>query len=186
MKVSTSPVSGFRFWAAVAVCALLVATLLPLVVLAAPPALLPPPPPPPPETDPCPPCPASPSHGSRPAGGFIELQASFPPSGASRRWPWAAVHWQELWTAVEWQDARGKWLAVEGWQGTLDGMRSGDGDAPTGEKTWWVAEDDLGSGPFRWVVYRARGGRPLATSEPFYLPGSTGATMAISVSLSAP
>jgi len=177
MKVSTSQVSGFRFWAATVVCVLLAATLLPLVVLAAPPALLPPPPPPPPEIDPGP--------APQPAGGFIELQAQFPPSGASRRWPWTAVHWQELWTTVEWQDARGEWRAVEGWQGTLDGVRFGDG-APTGQKTWWAAEDDLGSGPFRWMVYRARGGRLLATSEAFYLPGSIGATTTVVVSLSAP
>ena len=181
MKVSTSQVSGFRFWAAVLVCVLLIATLLPLIVQAAPPALLPPPPPPPPETDPSPPCPAGSSHGSRPAGGFIELRAQFPPN-----WPWAAVHWQELWTTVQWQDAGGKWHAVEGWQGTLDGVRFGDGDAPIGEKTWWAAEDDLGTGPFRWAVYRATGGRLLATSEPFYLPGSTGATATVDMSLGAP
>jgi hypothetical protein len=171
MKVSTFQVSGFRFWAAVLVCVLLIATLLPLVVQAAPPALLPP----------LPPMPPTSGRRSRPEGCFIELHVQFPPA-----WPWAKVHWQELWTTVQWQDARREWHAVEGWQGTLDGVRFGDGEAPIGEKTWWAAEDDLGAGPFRWAVYRATGGRLLAASEPFYLPGSTGATATVDVSLGAP
>ena len=176
MKVSTSQVSGFRFWAAVLVCVLLIATLLPLIVQAAPPASLPP----------LPPLPPTSGQRSQPAGCFIKLHVQFPPT-----WPWAKVHWQELWTTVQWQDARGEWHAVEGWQGTLDGVRLGDGDAPIGDKTWWAAEDNLGSGPFRWAIYRGEGGgtgrgRLLATSEPFYLPGSTGATATVDVSLGAP
>ena len=75
---------------------------------------------------------------------------------------------------------------VEGWQGGLDGVRLGVGDPPTGEKTWCVAADDMDAGPFRWVVYRARGGRLLATSETFYLPRSIGATTTVVVSLRAP
>jgi hypothetical protein len=52
-----------------------------------------------------------------------------------------------------------------------------------GEKTWWVAETDLGKGPFRWVVYQGEGGMLLVTSEPFDLPGSKDATVKINVSL---
>ena len=171
MRASTSQVSGFRFWAAVLACVLLIATLLPSIVQAAPPASLPP----------LPPLPPTSGRRSQPAGCFIKLHVQFPPA-----WPWTAVHWQELWTTVQWQDAGGEWHAVGGWQGTLDGVRLGDGDAPIGEKTWWAAEDTLGSGPFRWAIYRARGGRLLATSESFYLPGSTGATATVDVPLGAP
>ena len=171
MKVSTSQVSGFRFWAAVLACVLLIATWLPSIVQAAPPAALPP----------LPPLPQSSGRRSQPAGCYIRLRVQFPPA-----WPWAQVHWQELWTAVQWQDAGGRWHVVEGWQGGLDGVRLGDGDPPTGEKTWWVAADDMDAGPFRWVVYRARGGRLLATSETFYLPRSIGATTTVVVSLRAP
>jgi hypothetical protein len=46
-------------------------------------------------------------------------------------------------------------------RGTLDG-----------QKIWWVAQRDFGTGPFRWVIYEGQGGRLLATSEPFYLPDS--------------
>jgi hypothetical protein len=67
----------------------------------------------------------------------------------------------DLWTTVEWQDAAGRWHLVEGWQGTLDTNQI---------KTWWVAEADRGKGPFRWALYRRRGGARWSTSEPFYLP----------------
>jgi hypothetical protein len=69
-----------------------------------------------------------------------------------------------LWTVVQWQDARGDWHTVEGWQGTLD--------AETGSQTWWVARSDQGKGPFRWLVYRTLGGKLLSTSESFHLPHS--------------
>lgn len=68
----------------------------------------------------------------------------------------------ELWTVVQWQDARGGWHDVEGWQGTLDDRK----------KRWWVAPGHFGNGPFRWVLLRERGGPPLATSQTFNLPGN--------------
>jgi hypothetical protein len=138
MKDSTSQVSGFRFWAAVLACVLLIATLLPLIVQAAPPAALPP----------LPPLPQSSGRRSQPAGCFIKLHVQFPPA-----WPWAQVHWQELWTSVQWQDAGGEWHAVEGWQGTLDGVRLGDGDAPIGEP-------GLGAVPVGDLPGRGRRHRP--------------------------
>jgi hypothetical protein len=52
-----------------------------------------------------------------------------------------------------------------------------------GKKTWWVAGRDLGTGPFRWRVYRSEGGSLLATSEPFDLPGAVGATVTVEVVL---
>jgi len=80
-------------------------------------------------------------------GGLIVLTIDAPVSG--------------LWTTVEWQDALGGWHLVEGWQGILD-----EGDV----KVWWVAPEDFGKGPFRWVVYQARGGPVWGTSASFFLP----------------
>ncbi len=76
-----------------------------------------------------------------------------------------------LWTVVQWQDARGQWHDVDGWQGTLDGSL----------QIWWVAPRDLGKGPFRWQVYRSYGGSLLATSQSFSLPRRTCATVRIDV-----
>jgi hypothetical protein len=78
------------------------------------------------------------------------------------------------WTLVQWQDEAGNWHDVDGWQGTLD-----DG----GQRSWWLAADLFGKGPFRWLVYRgADGDRPIATSEAFFLPDSPGAKLQVKVS----
>lgn len=105
-----------------------------------------------------------------PTGGSIELHVQFPEA-----WSWSQVHWQELWTIVEWQDDKGKWHNVEGWQGTLDDVSIDEDDLVWGKKMWWVAVGDLGKGPFRWAIYRDKEGRLLGRSEVFYLPGSTNA-----------
>jgi hypothetical protein len=97
-------------------------------------------------------------------------------------WPWAEVHWQDLWTEVQWQDDKGEWHAVDGWRGTLDRVIEKEG-VIIGQKTWWVAEDALGTGPFRWQVYQDEGGRLLTTSNPFDLPGSDGSTVTLKVPL---
>ncbi len=89
-----------------------------------------------------------------------------------------ARHWQEYWTVVEWQDALGGWHEVEGWRGTLDEIVDGEG-----RKVWWMAQKDLGTGPFRWTVYRRLSGGLLARSEPFDLPGTAGQTAVINVAL---
>jgi hypothetical protein len=112
------------------------------------------------------------------AGTPIELRVEFP-----HAWPWTSVGWQDLWTVVQWQDARGAWHGVEGWQGTLDDVVSGEGGAIVGRKGWWVAQADLGKGPFRWIVSRGKGGQTLATSPPFYLPGTNGVGVTVQVSL---
>ncbi len=70
-----------------------------------------------------------------------------------------------VWTVVQWQDNAGGWHDVEGWQGTLD---AGE------QKTWWLAPNLFGKGPFRWLVYRGDRARLLATSASFYLPDSAG------------
>jgi hypothetical protein len=131
-------------------CALTAVALLPALAHAAPPAL-------PPRPSPSPsPVVAS---GGGPAGGAIELRVPLT-SGA-----WRGVYWQELWTVVQWQDSLGGWHDVDGWKGTPDEVTSGQA-----RKVWWVAQPQMGQGPFRWVAYDRSGGRKLAESASFYLP----------------
>jgi len=111
----------------------------------------------------------------------IELCAQFPSA-----WPWNEIHWQELWTVVQWQDNKGQWHDVEGWRGTLDRVVVDGDEEIVGRKTWWVSASDLGEGPFRWLVYRAEGGRLLVSSEEFYLPGADGQTAMVEVALERP
>jgi hypothetical protein len=115
---------------------------------------------------------------SAPAGGSIELRVRFPAAWSGRGSPW-----QELWTVVQWQDPHtGTWREVEGWRGTLDGV-GGEGGNVAGHKTWWVAQRDLGTGPFRWLVYRSKGGPLSVASEPFDLPAGSGGTVVVEVTL---
>jgi len=46
-----------------------------------------------------------------------------------------------------------------------------------------VAEEDLGKGPFRWLVYRDEGGGSLAASEPFHLPSFNKETVTVELTL---
>jgi hypothetical protein len=108
----------------------------------------------------------------------IQLQVRFPDS-----WPWQTTHWQDLWTGVQWQDPTGAWHDVEGWRGTLDEVKSDVEGAVTGYKTWWVGGEHMGEGPFRWLVYRSKGGRLLAASESFDLPSVNKATLVVGVPL---
>ncbi len=116
-----------------------------------------------------------------PTGGSIELHVQFPEA-----WPWSQVHWQELWTVVEWQDDKGVWRVIEGWQGTLDDVLIDESGLVWGKKMWWVGVDDLGKGPFRWAIYRSKGGRLLGRSDVFYLPGSTNEIESVGVTLGLP
>lgn len=120
------------------------------------------------------PQPAAPRSG----GAYIELRLLLPQTGLP-----LAAGWQGLWTAVQWQDQRGKWQTVEGWQGGLDEVVSGEDGGRLGRKVWWVAQADLGKGPFHWHVYQDRTGRLLATSGPFYLPGPGVAVQWVEVTL---
>jgi len=83
-----------------------------------------------------------------------------------------------LWTAVQWQDHYGIWHTVEGWQGTLDEIENGKGT-----KTWWIGKADMGTGPFRWLIYQSYQGKLLAKSSPFYLPGLVEQTVKVEVPL---
>ena len=112
------------------------------------------------------------------SGGSLLLDVRFPTV-----WPGVERPWQGLWTVVQWQDDKGIWRNVEGWQGTLDGVETQEDGEAVGWKTWWVAERDLGTGPFRWVIYEGKGGRRLVQSEPFDLPGSVNASVLVEVSL---
>lgn len=91
-----------------------------------------------------------------------------------RAWP-AVV---EQWTVVQWQDALNGWHDVEGWRGEFDEVKDN-----IGRKTWWVAQKDFGTGPFRWAIYTKQHGRLLTVSEAFYLPGSDGDRLQIEVAL---
>jgi len=87
---------------------------------------------------------------SEPDGGWIAVRVWDAPEG---------VTYAEVWTVVQWQDGLGDWHDVEAWQGQPD---------VENEKLWFVAEEDLGKGPFRWVAYV--GGEELGASEAFDLP----------------
>jgi hypothetical protein len=91
-----------------------------------------------------------------------------------------------VWTVIQWQDAWGNWHDVEGWRGTLDGVsitESGGDEDVVGLKTWWVAESDLGKGPFRWVIYQNEGGQLIGTSEPFQLPNFNGGATTVTTTV---
>jgi hypothetical protein len=93
------------------------------------------------------------------------------------------VEWQALLSGGSDPTVVDGWHVTEGWQGTPDEIFV-DGDGTLlATKTWWVAPDHLGRGPFRWVVYATRGGAPLATSQPFYLPDAAGQTLTVQLAL---
>lgn len=110
-------------------------------------------------------------------GARVHLQAHF-----SQNWPWEAIHWQDdLWLKVQWLDNDGEWHDVEGWQGTLDAIQQKEDWM--GVKELWLADERLGTGPYRWEVYEHENGRLLTTSEPFYLPSKGGDLMAVDMML---
>ncbi|MCB0170599.1 MAG: hypothetical protein KDJ97_08610 [Anaerolineae bacterium] len=92
---------------------------------------------------------------SGPAGAAIELVAPGHPGA---------------WSVVQWQDINGDWQDVDGWQGSLD---------QSGQRRWWVAAKDFGTGPFRWVVGDTAA--PTAASEPFHLPAVGAATLVVTL-----
>jgi hypothetical protein len=163
-------------------CGLLVVASLLASVWALPPRPTPEPTATPIPTPTLPPVPPAPS--SRPEGGLIELRVQFP-----QTWPWGEVHWQTLWTVVQWQDGAdwpnpgGDWHDVEGWQGELENIAIGEVGEVVGRRAWWVTKADLGKGLFRWQVYRGKEDVLLVTSEPFYLPDANGQTRVVEVSL---
>ena len=112
-----------------------------------------------------------------PVGGRLQLQARF-----SADWPWDRMQWQDVWTVVQWRDPDGKWIDVNGWQGSLDNIGQQEG-AWVGAKEWWAGQEILGTGPYRWLVYSRPGGDLLAKSEPFYLASASGGLVTVDVEL---
>lgn len=66
------------------------------------------------------------------------------------------------WSVVQWQDATGVWQDVEGWRGEVS----------AGKTIWWVEQTQWHTGPFRWAIFETKGGKLVATSALFLLPGS--------------
>jgi hypothetical protein len=96
-----------------------------------------------------------------PQGGFISLSIEAPSP--------------DYWVTIQWYDGQGTWYTVSGWQGNFD---------HEGEVVWWVAPEDMGKGPFRWVVLSAEvDGHPLAISDEFHLPTHTLQTVKQEVSV---
>jgi hypothetical protein len=93
-------------------------------------------------------------------GAFIELHAQPLRSG--------------LWTRIQWQDAFGGWHDIEGWQGSFNEDQ---------RVLWYVGEENLGAGPFRWLVYEYQGAELLTVSAPFNLPSRDGEVLSVEVML---
>ena len=116
----------------------------------------------------------------RPPDNPPEISEPVTPSGSVASGSKIMLHAQAAtfdgddWTVIEWQTADGRWVEVDGWQGTFfsqDGML---------QVEWWVGPDQLGSGPYRWVVYPNQlKGTQEFVSAPFYLPSASGQAMAV-------
>lgn len=88
------------------------------------------------------------------------------------------------WTVVQWQDGHGGWHDVDGWQGTFDEIvYDWQTGRSTGYKIWWVSPADLGTGPFRWVIYRKPKDGLLMASQAFFLPGHAGQQITVEVAI---
>lgn len=94
-----------------------------------------------------------------PVGGTLILQVYHAPANS--------------WSVVQWQDANGGWHDVSGWQSQLT----------HGYVGWWVAPEDYGTGPFRWLLLDGAGGQQLGASESFHLPGYTKSVTLIELAL---
>ena len=110
-------------------------------------------------------------------GTRLQLAAQF-----SESWPWDVMQWQDVWATIQWQDADGEWIDVDGWRGNLDTIAQSD-NGWVGTKEWWAAKSITGSGPYRWLVYDHPGGDLLTTSEPFNLSEVPGGVVVVPVKL---
>jgi len=154
---------------AVFVLVLLVLPALSPIAQAAPPGL------PPRPTVPAPPAPPPSSGGASGSSSdgralFAELYVNF-----DETWADLSLDWHDIWTVVQWQDNAGVWHAVQGWQGTLDGVRG-----LRAWKRWWIPEHLVGRGPFRWLVYTSVSGRQIAATGSFYLPHQSSVAVGVS------
>jgi len=76
-----------------------------------------------------------------------------------------------LGSVVQWQNAQGQWLDIEGWRGAVN----------HGKTIWWVEPKDWGKAHYRWVVYEAASGKVMATSQPFSLPKQRGEVLTVTL-----
>ncbi|MCP4424902.1 MAG: hypothetical protein GY803_10445 [Chloroflexi bacterium] len=114
------------------------------------------------------------AHGKESTDGArLQIHALF-----SESWPWDEMHWQNVWTTIQWADNEGTWHDVAGWQGGLDAIIQEEAGW-VGTKEWWAGEQVLGTGPYRWKIYQSAGGTLLVASQPFYLPESAGSTLVL-------
>lgn len=99
----------------------------------------------------------------------VYLEGEFPMS-----WPWETVHWQEdLWHEVEWYSEQNGWTQVNGWHGRFDAIYQED-EMMVARRELWGENHHVGTGPFRWRVYRSENGALLASSDAFYMPQQPG------------
>ena len=108
---------------------------------------------------------------SQPQGALIWLHLEFASAPEFSQW-------QNVWTIVQWQDAADNWHDVTGWRGPLDEIYTGHG-----RKVWWLSENLLGTGPFRWVVYPDPERNKLVESINFSLPQKSGEITKVTVML---
>ncbi len=116
--------------------------------------------------------------GASAVASFIRLDTTLPAD-----WPWTARHWQSLHTQVQWQDACGTWVDVEGWYGAHDLIEVAEDGSATATKIWWIAEENYGTGPFRWLVTDETDTVLLQISEPFTLPTRSPQTVIVKIGL---
>lgn len=108
------------------------------------------------------PTPEATKEEKKPKGAFIQLQAGVETAGA--------------WSMIQWQGTDGVWHDVDGWRGHVE---------PDGTKTWWVAKEDLDTGPFRWLVMASEDSPAVGMSEPFMLPSMALVTQVVPLTLEA-
>ncbi len=90
---------------------------------------------------------------------------------------------QQSWAVVQWKTADGRWLDVQGWQGSFH--PSTTQNALYSE--WWVGRDILGKGPFRWVIFSDSSRKEwLTTTQTFNLPAQNHEILTIYPKFSAP
>jgi hypothetical protein len=97
---------------------------------------------------------------TEPKGAKIQLQADEETAGQ--------------WSMIQWQGTDGEWHDVDGWRGHVE---------PDGTKTWWVAKEDLSTGPFRWLVMESEETAAVGMSEPFMLPSIARVTQVVTLTL---
>lgn len=82
------------------------------------------------------------------------------------------------WVGIQWIDSAGIWHDVPGWQGSLDL----NANSTTPFKQYTVFHNQLGAGPFHWVLYTQKDGSIIGVSPNFTLPQNAGQMLTTFVS----